>query len=55
MPYRNALLADERLSHLGLRKIIIDNYIVFYIVSDKTKMVTIIRMLYNRRIWINLL
>lgn len=54
MPLRNALVADKRLALQGIRKIVIDNYIVFYIVSEKYKVV-IIRILYSRRDWINLL
>jgi len=55
LPLRNALVADERLALQGIRKIMIDNYIVFYIVTEKHKKVTIVRILYGRRDWINLL
>lgn len=55
MPLRNALVADERLSCRGIRKIIVDNYIVFYSVTEESKTVTIIRILYGRRDWMNLL
>ena len=55
MPLRNALAADERLAFKGIRKIMVDNYIVFYIVAEQRKTVTIIRILYNRRDWLNLL
>ena len=55
MPFRNALVADKRLALQGIRKIIIDNYIAFYIVSEDPKTVTIIRILYGKRDWINLL
>lgn len=55
MPLRNALVADERLALQGIRKIIIDNYLVFYIVTEEMKTVTIVRILYGRRDWINLL
>lgn len=55
MPLRNALVADERLANKGIRKIMEDNYIIFYIVSEDSKTVTIIRILYSRRDWINLL
>jgi len=55
MPLRNALVVDERLAIRGIRKIIIDNFIVFYIVTEENKTVTIIRILYNRRDWLNLL
>jgi toxin ParE1/3/4 len=55
MPLRNALVADERLSYKEIRKIIVDNYIVLYVVSEESKTVTIIRILYSRRHWLNLL
>lgn len=54
-PFRNALVADERLAKQGIRKIIIDNYIAFYIVEEEFKIVTILRILYGKRDWINLL
>ena len=54
LPLRNALVIDERLALHGIRKIIVDNYIVFYIISEKQKTVTVIRILYGRRDWINL-
>lgn len=55
MPLRNGLVKDEKLSLQGIRKLIIDNYIVFYNVSESLKMVTIVRVLYAKRKWINLL
>lgn len=55
MHLRNSFIADERLALQGIRKILIDNYIVFYIVTEEHKTVTIIRILYSRRDWINLL
>lgn len=55
MPLRNTLVADERLAYKGIRKIIIDNFIVFYIVTEEKNTVTIIRILYSKRAWINLL
>ncbi|NMM65082.1 type II toxin-antitoxin system RelE/ParE family toxin [Clostridium sp. P21] len=55
MPLRNALVVDERLAYNGIRKIIVNNYIIFYVVNDESKTVTIIRVLYSRRDWLNLL
>ncbi|WP_035287916.1 type II toxin-antitoxin system RelE/ParE family toxin [Clostridium sp. KNHs214] len=55
IPLRNALVDDDRLAYKGIRKIMVDNYIVFYIVTEESKTVTIIRILYSRRDWINLL
>jgi addiction module RelE/StbE family toxin len=55
MPVRNALASDERLAVQGIRKVIIENYIIFYIVSEDDKIVTILRILYCRRYWAELL
>lgn len=55
MHLRNALVVDERLAYIGIRKIMVDNYVVFYITSVESKKVTIIRILYERRDWMNLL
>lgn len=55
MPLRNSLVSDKGLAYNGIRKIMVDNYIVFYIVNEDNKTVTIIRILYSRRDWINLL
>lgn len=55
MPLRNALVADERLAYKGIQKNMVDNYIIFYIANDRSKIVTIIRILYSGRDWINLL
>lgn len=55
LPLRNALVTDERLALRSIRKIVVDNYIVFYIVTEEHKTVTVVRILYGRRDWINLL
>ena len=55
MPLRNSLVEDERLALQGFRKILLDNYIIFYIVEEENDIVTIVRVLYSRRDWINLL
>jgi toxin ParE1/3/4 len=55
MPLRNELVNDERLAIQGIRKLVVNNYIVFYNVSEKFKMVTIIRILYAKRNWLELL
>jgi len=55
MPLRNPLVADERLSYQGIRRIVIDNYLAFYSVSEGNKTITVIRILYGRRDWMSLL
>lgn len=55
LPLRNSLVTDEKLSKRGIRKLLIDNYIVFYVVSEQLRTVIIIRILYSRRDWLNLI
>jgi plasmid stabilization system protein ParE len=54
-PFSNTLVSDERLVTTGIRKIIIDEYIIFYIASEKDKTVSVIRVLRLHRQWENLL
>ena len=55
LPTRHALVADERLFSLGIRRLIVENYVVFYMISEKDETVTVIRILYARRDWEHLL
>lgn len=42
-------LVDKTLKEKGYRKLIIDNYITFYIVDEMQKQVVIMRVLYGRQ------
>jgi toxin ParE1/3/4 len=55
LPTRHALVADERLAAQGVRKLMVENYIVFYMISKKDETVTVIRILYGRRDWKHLI
>lgn len=55
MPKRNALLKNKELAFKGIRRILVDNYIIFYVCSDKDLLVSIIRVLYNKRDWKDLI
>ncbi|WP_339061426.1 type II toxin-antitoxin system RelE/ParE family toxin [Tepidibacillus marianensis] len=55
IPLRNPLVKDERLALQGIRKMLIDHFIVFYVVNEERKIVTIIRILYSKRNWHDLL
>jgi addiction module RelE/StbE family toxin len=46
-PYSCSLVLDESLRTKGYRKLIIDNYIVFYLINNTKKEVIIIRILYG--------
>jgi len=55
MPKKHALERDEQLKQRNLRKLAVENYLVFYAVHDTSKTVYIARVLYDRRDWRNLL
>ena len=54
-PLRYAVVEDEPYAFLGIRILPVENYNAFYIVNEQSKNVHIIRILYNRREWQNLL
>lgn len=47
------IIDDEMIRKLDIRKLIVDNYIVFYRIKDDS--IEIVRIMYGRRNWINLL
>jgi len=51
MPKRYPLVKDEFLASLGFRFMPVNNYLVFYIVRDEKKTVTVERVLHSRRNW----
>ena len=55
MPRRNILLKDAGLMQRRIRREIVENYLVFYTINEEEKRVQIVRILYNRRDWINIL
>ncbi|MEA4923705.1 MAG: type II toxin-antitoxin system RelE/ParE family toxin [Syntrophomonadaceae bacterium] len=54
-PFRHALVSDEKLVTNGVRTVMLDNQIVFYIASEQDKTVSIVRILDFRRNWDTLL
>jgi plasmid stabilization system protein ParE len=46
---------DEYLAQKGLKFTIIKNYLMFYTIDEDEKIVTVIRFLYGRRDWKNIL
>lgn len=52
-PEINAIIDDDIIRKLEIRKLIVDNYIVFYRI--KSNNIQIVRVMYGRRNWINLL
>jgi len=55
MPKRNRLVENEFLARLGFRFFMVHNYIIFYIVRDDIKSLTIERFLHSRRDWVNII
>lgn len=55
MPESYPLANDEYLRNMGIRFIVINNYIAFYIVSYEKKIVYVLRVLYGRRNWAEIL
>ncbi|MBS3969460.1 MAG: type II toxin-antitoxin system RelE/ParE family toxin [Clostridia bacterium] len=55
LPTRHALVSNERFAALGIRKLPVENLIVFYVISDKDMAVKVVRILYGRRDWEQLL
>jgi toxin ParE1/3/4 len=55
MPQRYPFVVDERLAQMGYRKLPVKNYIVFFSVDEKNKVVDIERILYGRRDWLRIL
>lgn len=51
LPFRHGLVRDERMAGNGIRRMIVDSYLVFYVVSDRAETVTILRILYGKRQW----
>jgi plasmid stabilization system protein ParE len=55
MPDRHALLSDEYLASKGIRRILVGNYVVFFLINHREQAVRVIRVLYGRRDWANIL
>lgn len=48
-PYSGSYLLDEFLRNKGYRRLIIDNYVVFYIVDENERQIIIMRVLYGKQ------
>ena len=55
MPQKHQLVDDPVLSVLGIRFILVNNYMAFYIIDEPEKTVHVIRFLYQKRNWIQIL
>ena len=48
-----AIIVDDIIKKLEIRKLIVDNYIIFYKIQNNN--IQIVRIMYGRRNWMNLL
>ena len=54
-PFSCNYVADEYLRNKGYRKLIVDNYIVFYLIVEEREQVIIMRVLYGKQKYEDLL
>jgi plasmid stabilization system protein ParE len=54
-PFSCPLVKDKYFSEKGVRFLVVNNYLVFYLLRESEKEVSIIRFLYGRRDWVSLL
>lgn len=55
MPQKCPPVTDERLAAMGYRKLIVKNYIAFFTIDERNKVVDVERILYARRDWLRIL
>ena len=55
MPKRFPIVNDSVLASQGIRLTQIKNYLAFYVVREKSESVVLLRFLYARRDWENIL
>ncbi len=51
LPFRCKLVSDELFAAQGVRRLLVENYSVFYVVDEDTQEVHVLRVLSNRREW----
>jgi plasmid stabilization system protein ParE len=54
-PLRYPLVHDSLLAAQGYRVMPVDNYLVFYVVSETNRTVDVSRLIHSRRNWVSLL
>lgn len=55
MPLRHSVVKEQPYAAMGVRKLLVENYIAFYIIDEEKREVHVLRILYNRREWQNIL
>ncbi len=54
-PDRFPCVMDSYLASKGFRKIVMKNHLIFFVIREKERTVSIMRVLYGRRDWLRLL
>ena len=55
MPKVHQIIDDPVLKSWGIRYVLIDDYMAFYKINEETKTIYIIRFLYGKRNWIEII
>lgn len=55
IPLRYSVVQEQPFVAMGVRKLLVENYIAFYIIDEEKCEVHVLRILYNRREWQNIL
>jgi len=48
----NPLITLKRIDHNGLRKAIVDNFIVVYLYDEEKELINIVRVIYSKRVYL---
>lgn len=54
-PKKHSLVEDKLLAFWGIRFTQVNNYLVFYVISEEDKRVTVVRFLYAKSNWTSIL
>jgi toxin ParE1/3/4 len=54
-PERFPLVRDAYLASKGYRHVVVKNHLVFFIIREEERAVSVMRVLYGRRDWVNML
>lgn len=50
-PQKHQLVDEPVLASWGIRFVVVNNYLAFYVISEETKQVIIVRFLYQKSNW----
>ena len=51
-PKANPIITLKRIDHNGLRKAIVDNFIVVYLYDEEKELINIVRVIYSKRVYL---